>query len=151
MVVLILCHHFLRLFDLSCSAVLKPFSRVTRRVTELSEALEPLFQKYIEPIRRGIVKPDEQGKRKLFSLIQPLVTSSLRQTCTFSASAHLQSPGLLNGQRKSPADNLELEFQLSLCSKYLLVSAFICSRNPATLDATLFDSSGGSSKKRKRK
>lgn len=134
------------------SAVLKPFSRVTRRVTELGEALEPLFQKYIEPIRRGIVKPDEQGKRKLFSLIQPHVTLALHQTCGFSVSAHSQSSGLLsNGQWKSSTDHMELDFQLSLCSKYLLVSAFICSRNPATLDATLFDSSGGGSKKRRRK
>lgn len=136
------------LYSSFLSAVLKPFSRVTRRVTELSEALEPLFQKYIEPIRRGVVKPDEQGKRKLFSLVQPHITSALHQTCSFSASsAHIQS--LV--QRRSCANNLEPDFQLSLCSKYILVSSFICSRNPATLDATLFDSGGGSSKKRRRK
>ncbi|KAI5064828.1 hypothetical protein GOP47_0019523 [Adiantum capillus-veneris] len=136
------------LYSAFLSAVLKPFSRVTRRVTELSEALEPLFQKYTEPIRRGTVKPDDQGKRKLFSFIQPHVTSALHQTCSLSFSANSL---LLNGQKKISADHLELDFQLSLCSKYLLISAFICSRNPATLDATFFDSSGGSSKKRRRR
>lgn len=37
-------------------------------------------------------------------------------------------------------------------AKYLLISAFLASRNPATLDASLFDSTGGSnSRKRRRK
>ena len=120
-------------------------------MTELSEALEPLFQKYIDPIRRGIVKPDDQGKRKLFSLIQPHITSALHQICGFS---YLESPRIFlsNGQqRKGSMDQVELGFQLPLCSKYLLISSFICSRNPATLDATLFDASGGGSRKRKRK
>ncbi|MCO5605838.1 hypothetical protein L7F22_060022 [Adiantum nelumboides] len=134
------------LYSAFLSAVLKPFSRVTRRVPKLSEALEPLLQKYVEPIRRGIVKPDDQGKRKLFSLIQPHVTSALHQTCSLSFSAN---SSLLHGQKKVSAEYLD--FQLSHCGKYLLISAFICSRNPATLDATLFDSSGGSSKKCRRK
>jgi origin recognition complex subunit 5 len=46
----------------------------------------------------------------------------------------------------------ELEFHMSVSAKYLLLSAFLASRNPATLDAALFDSTGGSdNRKRKRK
>ena len=46
----------------------------------------------------------------------------------------------------------DLDFHLSVCGKYLLISAFIASRNPATLDATLFDSSGElDNRKRRRK
>ncbi|KAK8588002.1 hypothetical protein V6N13_086959 [Hibiscus sabdariffa] len=41
---------------------------------------------------------------------------------------------------------------MSTSAKYLLISAFLASRNPATLDASLFDSTGVSdSRKRKRK
>lgn len=41
---------------------------------------------------------------------------------------------------------------MSTSAKYLLISAFLASRNPATLDASLFDSTGGSdNRKRKRK
>ncbi|KAL0426012.1 UNVERIFIED_CONTAM: Origin of replication complex subunit [Sesamum radiatum] len=37
----------------------------------------------------------------------------------------------------------EIDFHMSTSAKYLLISAFLASRNPATLDASLFDSTGG--------
>ncbi|KAH0970647.1 hypothetical protein GBA52_022803 [Prunus armeniaca] len=46
----------------------------------------------------------------------------------------------------------QLDFHMPTSAKYLLISAFLASRNPATLDASLFDSTGGSnSRKRRRK
>lgn len=47
----------------------------------------------------------------------------------------------------------EMSFELPLCSKYLLLAAYIASRNAATLDASLFDTGAGacSGGRRKRK
>eukprot|EP00249_Psilotum_nudum_P013872 c24559_g1_i1 orf=5-1312(+) len=146
------------LYSSFLGAVLKPFSRATRRVTELSQALEPLFQKYLEPVLSGVVKPDEQGKRKLFFLLKPYISSALNLAFCFSdiQSQSFPSGATIDkgGKRRSLMDinSKELDFEFSLCSKYLLLSAFVCSRNRPTLDATLFDSGGGvGSKKRRRK
>ncbi|WVZ05570.1 hypothetical protein V8G54_018916 [Vigna mungo] len=58
-----------------------------------------------------------------------------------------------NPRRLEKSEELgSLDFHMSTSAKYLLISAFLASRNPATLDASLFDSKGGSdNRKRKRK
>ena len=46
----------------------------------------------------------------------------------------------------------QLDFHMSTSAKYLLIFAFLASRNPTTHDTSLFDSIGGSdTQKRKRK
>ncbi|GLJ41213.1 hypothetical protein SUGI_0853150 [Cryptomeria japonica] len=142
------------------NAIMKPFSRACRRVTELSAALEPLFQKYCEPINKEAVSPnDEKGKRRLFALLQPHITPALNQICNVPTYSGFSKSGADKARRKLIPKRSgcyeateELDFYLTVCGKYLLISAFIASRNPATLDATLFDSTGGlESRKRKRK
>lgn len=58
-------------------------------------------------------------------------------------------------KRALPAgrDSSEIDFELPLCSKYLLLAAYIASRNAATLDASLFDTGDGAraSSRKKRK
>ena len=58
-------------------------------------------------------------------------------------------------KRAVPAgrDSSEIDFELPLCSKYLLLAAYIASRNAATLDASLFDTGDGAraSSRKKRK
>ncbi|KAH9325623.1 hypothetical protein KI387_005801, partial [Taxus chinensis] len=140
-------------------AILKPFSRACRRVTELSAALEPLFQTYCEPINKEAVIPDEMGKRRLFALLEPHIAPALKQIFNVTTYSGFTKPGADKARRKfitkRPGFNEaaeELDFHLTVCGKYLLISAFIASRNPATLDATLFDSTGGlESRKRKKK
>lgn len=138
------------------NAVLKPFTRVCRRVTELSAALEPLFEKYCEPIKRESVVPDEKGKRRLFAHLEPHIAPALNQT--FNVPTYTKLSGDRTRRRiatKRPGFEEafeDLDFHISVSGKYLLISAFIASRNPATLDATLFDSTGGlDSRKRGRK
>lgn len=146
------------LYSSFLNAILKPFSRACRRVTELSTALEPLFEKYCEPISKEAVVPDENGKRRLFAYLEPHIAPALNQIFNVPTSG----PSKLNGdkfrrkimtKRQGFDETLEdLDFHLSVCGKYLLISAFIASRNPATLDATLFDSSGElDNRKRRRK
>lgn len=138
--------------------VLKPFYRITRRVDELSISLLPLFQKYCEPLNELESVPDGNTKRRLFSHIQPYLSAALNETFRVP----LQRTSISNKEKIRRKGNMrksgfgeacdELDFHMSVSAKYLLISAFLASRNPATLDAALFDSTGGSdNRKRKRR
>lgn len=43
----------------------------------------------------------------------------------------------------SGMDSQDLSFEMPQCCKYLLLAAYIASRNAATLDASLFDTGDG--------
>ncbi|KAL5988177.1 Origin recognition complex subunit 5 [Asimina triloba] len=146
-----------KLYSSFLDAVLKPFCRITRQLNELSIALSPLFEKYCEPLSDLGLVPDESTKRRLFSYLQPHITSSLNQMFKFpSGPTHKANEGKVKRKGnviKGGGEVCdELDFHMSISAKYLLISAFLASRNPATLDAALFDSTGGSdNRKRKRK
>lgn len=141
------------------SVVLKPFCRVTRRLDELSTALSPLFTKYCEPLNDLGVIPNEETKRRLFSCLQPHIASALNGIFRVTSQPSLDTGSKDKLKRKSnskkfgASDSIdEIDFHMSTSAKYLLISAFLASRNPATLDASLFDSTGGAAnQKRKRK
>ncbi|KAI0522916.1 hypothetical protein KFK09_005305 [Dendrobium nobile] len=102
---------------------------------ELSLAFQPLFQKYCKLLVDQSVVPDEAMKRKLFDNLQPYLTVSLNDFfMALSRSSH---------QIEQEGDHKKKGIRKSNRKEYLLLSAFIASRNPATLDASLFDSSGG--------
>lgn len=140
--------------------MLRPFYRITRRVDEISTAFSPLFKKYCEPLDDLVTVPSEDTRRKLFSNLQPFISSSLNETSTISSRLMLQATAnkdksIRKGVTRKLGDYQSLDgidFHMSTSAKYLLISAFLASRNPATLDASLFDSTGGSdSRKKKRK
>ncbi|KAJ0590426.1 putative origin recognition complex, subunit 5, P-loop containing nucleoside triphosphate hydrolase [Helianthus annuus] len=137
--------------------VLKPFCRVTRRLDELSTALSPLFKKYCEPLDDLNVIPDEETKRKLFSCLQPHIGPALNEILGVTSQSSVEA-GIKNnlkrkgGLKKFGNDSIDdIDFHMSTSAKYLLVSAFLASRNPATLDASFFDSTGGSANQKKRR
>ncbi|XP_057780552.1 origin of replication complex subunit 5 [Salvia miltiorrhiza] len=149
-----------KLYSSFLDLVLRPFYRITRRVDELSTAFSPLFKTYCEPLGDLVTAPSEDTRRKLFSHLQPFISLSLNETCTISSQPLIK--GTTNKDRnmrksvfKKPGvcETLdEIDFHMSTSAKYLLISAFLASRNPATLDASLFDSTGGTdNRKRKRK
>lgn len=140
--------------------VLGPFSRITRRVDELSTTFSLLYVKYCEPLSSVGIVPSKEMKQKLFSHLKPHIASSLNNVFRV-ASPHSLDVEASKGKakKKNNASRLvhsvafdEIDFHMSVAAKYLLISAFLASRNPATLDASLFDSTGGSdNRKRKRK
>ncbi|KAL8138525.1 hypothetical protein V2J09_004526 [Rumex salicifolius] len=142
--------------------VLKPFCRVTRRVDELSTALSSLFKIYCEPLSDAALCSNvetkqrrEDSKRKLFSHLQPHIAPSLNEIFRIS-SPEVEPSDKSKGNeivKKSGRldDSKELEFHMSTSAKYLLLSAFLASRNPATLDASLFDSTGALENRKKRR
>ncbi|XP_073005677.1 origin of replication complex subunit 5 isoform X2 [Typha latifolia] len=149
-----------KLYSSFLSVVLKPFVRVTRRVDELATAFEPLFRKYCEPLTDLKLVPDEIMKRRLFVYLQPHLAASLNETFSVplkdSFEANKEGVSTKTGSIRKKCGgkdaSADLDFHMSVSAKYLLLSAFLASRNPATLDAALFDSTGGSSsRKRKRK
>ncbi|CAM6109807.1 unnamed protein product [Calypogeia fissa] len=129
---------------------LAPFSRASRLLTELSEGLHPLFEKFCEPVLQGNVDPKDQGKRELFNYLKGHTKLALSRTFSIAeseftgiAASHEAKKGGLKRPR---------EFHLSLCSKYLLLASYIASRNPSKLDDALFGTGdAGKSRKRKRK
>ncbi|KAF5464289.1 hypothetical protein F2P56_014376 [Juglans regia] len=139
--------------------VLRPFCRITRRVDELSTAFAPLFAKYCEPLSDLGVVPREELKRRLFSHLQPHIASSLNEVFKISSQPSPEAESNKEMKQKGSRRRFagceeidELDFHMSTSAKYLLISAFLASRNPATLDASLFDSMGGfDNRKRKRK
>ncbi|KAG7994464.1 hypothetical protein I3843_01G058700 [Carya illinoinensis] len=139
--------------------VLRPFCRITRRVDELSTAFAPLFAKYCEPLSDLGVVPREEMKRRLFSHLQPHIAPSLNEVFKISSKPSPEAESNKEMKQKGSRRRFagceeidELDFHMSTSAKYLLISAFLASRNPATLDASLFDSMGGfNSRKRKRK
>ncbi|THU46786.1 hypothetical protein C4D60_Mb09t08550 [Musa balbisiana] len=147
-----------KLYSSFLSIVLKPFSRVTKRVDELATAFDPLFKKYCEPLTDLSLVPDEAMKRKLFDHLQPHLTASLNEIFTVTPWSLVEVAKERTSKRGHKRKlcgkevSSELDIHMSTSTKYLLISAFLASRNPATLDAALFDSTGGSSnRKRKRK
>ncbi|XAR63046.1 hypothetical protein NMG60_11022846 [Bertholletia excelsa] len=152
-----------KLYTSFLDAALIPFCRITRRVDELSTALSPLFKKYCEPLSDLRIVPNEEMKRKLFGLIQSHIATFLNET--FKVSCQPSYEVVMKKEKTKEMGNKgnvhilgssqafdEIDVHMSTSAKYLLISAFLASRNPATLDASLFDSTGGSdSRKRKRK
>ncbi|CAN6315183.1 unnamed protein product [Urochloa humidicola] len=150
-----------KLYSSFLSVALKPLFRVTRRVDELGATLEPLFRRYCEPLGDLKAVPDESTRRRLFEHIQPHLAVALNETFSVPMRASIDQCKDGNSGVKATTKrqfgsrdclSTELEFHMSVSAKYLLLSAFLASRNPATLDAALFDSTGGSDNhKRKRK
>ncbi|CAJ2640641.1 unnamed protein product [Trifolium pratense] len=135
----------------------RPFCRITRQVGELSSALKPLFEKYCEPLSdkgKGVV-PNEDMKRRLFNHIKPHIASSLNDVFKVSSPPSSEAESgketKLKGNLKRSEEIGDLDFHMSTSAKYLLISAFLASRNPATLDASLFDSKGPLRKRLKRR
>jgi len=145
----------------SCSVVLKSFYGITKQIGDLSAALKPLYEKYCEPLSdkgKGVA-PDQQMRRRLLAHINPYIAPALNEIFKVSSLSSAEAETLKEEKRKGNPRRLEkseelgsLDFHMSTSAKYLLISAFLASRNPATLDASLFDSKGGSdNRKRKRK
>lgn len=137
------------------SVVLGYCSKATRRVDELSVVLSLLYKKYCEPLSDLKVVPNEEMKRILFRDVKPHIAPSLNEIFKVSSQPSIDDGATKqnNSVRKSGWDAPDqLNFHMCTSAKYLLLSAFLASRNPPTLDASLFDSTGGSdNRKRKRK
>ncbi|KAG6532492.1 hypothetical protein ZIOFF_006338 [Zingiber officinale] len=148
-----------KLYSCFLSVVLKPFSRITRRIDELAIAFKPLFKKYCEALTDPTLIPDEATKRRLFDYLQPHLTISMNEIFNIPSWSSSEIDKERSVNQRGKLRNLsgavasgELDIHMSLSAKYLLISAFLASRNPATLDGALFDSTGGSdNRKRKRK
>lgn len=148
-----------KLYSSFLEVVLRPLCRVTRRVDELSAAFSSLFKKYSEPLGDMQAAPNEDMKRKLFSHLRPHIASALNETFQVRSLPPLKAEANRETKKKSSSrmsgiceDFDKIDFHMSTSAKYLLISAFLASRNPATLDASLFDSTGVTdSRKRKRK
>ncbi|XP_020218562.1 origin of replication complex subunit 5 [Cajanus cajan] len=150
-----------KLYSSFLDVALHSFFRITSQVGQLSATLKPLYEKYCEPLSdkgKGVAHNSEMNLR-LSTHIKPHISSALNEIFKISSLASTEAKTCkeekLKGKSRRSEQSEELgslDFHMSTCAKYLLISAFLASRNPATLDASLFDSRGGSdNRKRKRK
>ncbi|KAI4302825.1 hypothetical protein MLD38_038526 [Melastoma candidum] len=147
-----------KLYSSFLDAVLGPFCRITRRLDELSTVFATLFTQYCKPLGDKQAVPNEDMKRRLFSHLQPHISHCLSETFQITEKVPLEAEtsktsGLKRGRKMlgSSDHSNELDFHMCTSARYLLISAFLASRNPATLDASLFDSYGGSDGRKKRR
>ncbi|CAH9096657.1 unnamed protein product [Cuscuta europaea] len=144
-----------KLYSSFLGVVLKSFCRVTRRVDELSAALSPLFKIYCEPLDDSGAVPSKDFISILFNHLKPHIGPSMNKVFNMSSRPEAATSNDTNHNKKVKSKAAfadSSDFHMSVCAKYLLISAFIASRNPATLDASLFDPTGGcGSRKKKRK
>ncbi|MQL81471.1 hypothetical protein Taro_013924, partial [Colocasia esculenta] len=139
--------------------VLKPFYRVTRRIDELSIAFRPLYEKYSGQVSDPGLIPDEAMTRRLFDNIQMHIVPAMDELMKVSLpSTPDANTGKISSEKRNTRkssiheDRDGLDFHMSVSTKFLLLSAFLASRNPPTLDSSMFDASGISgNQKRKRK
>ncbi|CAH1447928.1 unnamed protein product [Lactuca virosa] len=139
-----------KLYSAFLDLVLKPFCRVTRKLDELSAGLSPLFKKFCEPLDDLEVNPVGENKRKLLNCLQPHIAPAINEILRVTT---MSSQVNMKKKKSGASDSIdEIEFHMSTSAKYLVISAFLASRNPATLDASFFDSTGGpANQKKKRK
>ncbi|KAG6552492.1 hypothetical protein Mapa_005912 [Marchantia paleacea] len=141
------------LYSFFLKSSLAPFSRASRKVTELAESLHPLFLKYCEPFLNGKVILNDQGKRELYKYLENYIQPAMGQSFSIAD----PDKGMNTKQEwksmsySRPLAKFGLGFHLSLCSRYLLLAIYIASRNPSTLDDALFGSGEGAKTKRKRR
>ncbi|KAF3441513.1 hypothetical protein FNV43_RR15427 [Rhamnella rubrinervis] len=147
-----------KLYSSFLDIVLKPFSRITRRVDELSTSFSLLYQKYCEPISDQGIVPNEGMKRRLFSQLQPHIAPFLNEIFKVSSHSSIDVGATKEAKQKARTKESggsevldELDFHMCTSAKYLLISAFLASRNPATLDASLLILLGPSEKSMERK
>ncbi|VFR03679.1 unnamed protein product [Cuscuta campestris] len=144
-----------KLYSSFLGVVLRSFCRVTRRIDELSAALSPLFKIYCEPLDDTGAVPNQEMTNRLINHLKPHIGRSMNEV--FRVLSRPSSETTASNETKhnkvfESKSSGQVDFHMSVCAKYLLISAFIASRNPATLDASLFDPTGGcSSRKKKRK
>ncbi|KAL5713579.1 Origin recognition complex subunit 5 [Ranunculus cassubicifolius] len=149
-----------KLYSSFLDVVLKDSCKITRCIDELSMYFKVLFAKYTEPLSSIGRISNQDMKSKLYVHLKPHVTSSLNEVFRIAS-----RPGADDKEKKEKIKKKrnmrslgedeapdDLDFHMSVSAKYLLISAFLASRNPATLDGALFDSAGsGDNRKRKRK
>ncbi|MCI58625.1 origin recognition complex subunit 5-like, partial [Trifolium medium] len=90
---------------------------------------------------KGRVVPTEDLKRRLFNHVKPHIASSLNDVFKVSSQPSSETESgketklKRNLKRSERSEEIgDLDFHMSTSAKYLLISAFLASRNPAILD-----------------
>lgn len=113
--------------------------------------MEPLFRKYLEPIDQGKIEraqaATETGGRRLCTALLPHLRAAMASDVSFAGTADVSGGDVSRDDVPGGA-----ELAMSGACKFLLIAAFVASRNPASLDsAYLEDDEAGGGKKRRRK
>lgn len=129
----------LRLYTSFLGQVLPSLMRMSVNLRDLGFLTNILYSKYIGPIEGGLCSPSERRVLwQFFSGIFRAVTQAYQMgDDVWRALEQSTEPSGIKGNatRKQGV----LDFEIPYDSKVLLLAAFIASRNPASLDASMFE------------
>ncbi|KAK9809599.1 hypothetical protein WJX73_006476 [Symbiochloris irregularis] len=114
------------------SVVLPLVARSSRRVEDLHAVAQKMWPAYLRPVREGSAQVSERGR--LHAAVRPLMQaySQAANTDAFSGTS-----GSAAGPSSRSGSTLDLE--LPYCAKWLLLAAYVASRNRPSVDRRLFD------------
>ena len=122
------------------------FNSVCRDLSELRHLSTILYPKYCEPVDQD--KIGIQETRRLWRHIEPYFKHIMSKIFLREiSSAHMERIQLVGTSQQSGSKSIELPH----VSKFLLISAYLASYNPARMDKRFFSKRKGDSKKSKKK
>lgn len=137
-----------KLYKSFLGQVLPSLTRMCGDLRDIGFLTGVLFQKYVEPIKEGMCTPSE--RRILWQFFAG----------TFRAATQAYQAGddIWNAIQRASEESQErststkghasLELELPFDSKILLLASFIASRNPASLDARMFENKRATKRRR---
>ncbi|RKP19371.1 hypothetical protein ROZALSC1DRAFT_29021 [Rozella allomycis CSF55] len=133
-----------------CQTVVRPFVELIydifhaccSQLKELIYLSKLLFPHYIYPIQQGIIV--ESDRARLYKWIQPFISQNINKLYLREISLYqfdtnrddIMEKYTTNSTISFAGDSIDND--LSVCSKYLLISSYLASYNPAKLDGKYF-------------
>ncbi|XP_076045047.1 origin recognition complex subunit 5 [Oratosquilla oratoria] len=132
------------------SLLLSVFYLATKNLQELRHLIQMNFPKYCEPVLRGEVETHDV--RRLWRGIEPhlkkaLSTVYLRQVSSAQFEKMQQLIEYHSGEKSTVQSSGTTKVELPFYSKFLLVSAYLASYNPARTDRRFFLKNHGKQRK----
>ncbi|CAL8467061.1 g6597 [Coccomyxa elongata] len=121
------------------------FARCSSRIEDLQRVAQQLYPEYLRPVREGRIPASQ--RQQLYNAFKDKAVAA---KAAFENGLHNQlSLGDAAATRggSAVADH-GLDFELPFASKFLLLAAYVCSRNKPALDRRLFDPSMRGSRRR---
>ncbi|KAK9916502.1 hypothetical protein WJX75_003462 [Coccomyxa subellipsoidea] len=121
------------------------FARCSSRIEDLQRVTQQLYPEYVRPVREGRIQASQHQQ-----LYNAFKDKAVAARAAFESGLHNQltlSDAVTNRGSNAMPDNV-LDFELPFASKFLLLAAYVCSRNKPALDRRLFDPSSRAGRRR---
>ncbi|EIE26725.1 hypothetical protein COCSUDRAFT_59242 [Coccomyxa subellipsoidea C-169] len=121
------------------------FARCSSRIEDLQRVTQQLYPEYSRPVREGRIQAGQS--QQLYTAFKDKATAA---RAAFESGLHNQLvlTDAVTSRGTSAVQEHVLDFELPFASKFLLLAAYVCSRNKPALDRRLFDPSSRAGRRR---